>query len=110
MNDIMTDYQFKTILKMVLDILKTSPAQSHKSMAGKYKKASKTLLEAITTVYIKKTTNPNMGRPTTAPKTRRLEIRLTESENDMLLECTEKTGKDRTAIIIEGITSIYKSL
>lgn len=68
------------------------------------------MLEAITTVYIKKTTNPNMGRPTTAPKTRRLEIRLTESENDMLLECAEKTGKDRTAIIIEGITSIYKSL
>lgn len=24
MNDIMTDYQFKTILKMVLDILKSS--------------------------------------------------------------------------------------
>ena len=58
----------------------------------------------------KKTNNPNMGRPTVSPKTRRLEIRLTESENAMLLECAEKTGKDRTAIIIEGITSIYKSL
>ena len=51
-----------------------------------------------------------MGRPTVSPKTRRLEIRLTESENAMLLECAEKTGKDKTAIIIEGITSIYKSL
>ena len=73
-------------------------------------KARKTEKGVINMAYQKKTNNPNMGRPTTAPKTRRLEIRLTESENDMLLECTEKTGKDRTAIIIEGITSIYKSL
>lgn len=62
------------------------------------------------TAYTKKTNNPNMGRPTTAPKTRRIEIRLTESESDMLRECAEKTGKDRTAIIIDGITSIYKRL
>lgn len=51
-----------------------------------------------------------MGRPTTNPKTKRLEIRLSESENNLLEECVRRTGRDRTAVIIKGITMVYKEL
>lgn len=50
-----------------------------------------------------------MGRPTTNPKTKRLEIRLSESENNLLDECVRRTGKDRTAVIVKGIAMVYNA-
>ncbi len=50
-----------------------------------------------------------MGRPTTNPKTKRLEIRLSESENTLLEECVKRTGRDRTAVIVKGIAMVYNS-
>jgi len=50
-----------------------------------------------------------MGRPTTNPKTKRLEIRLSESENNLLEECVRRTGRDRTAVIVKGIAMVYNS-
>lgn len=60
--------------------------------------------------YKKKGLNPNMGRPTTNPKTIRLEIRLSESENILLEECVRKTGHSKTDIIVKGISLVNKEL
>lgn len=51
-----------------------------------------------------------MGRPTTNPRTVRLEIRLSESESDLLNECSKKTGNTRTDVIVKGISLVHKSL
>lgn len=51
-----------------------------------------------------------MGRPTENPKTRRLEIRLSESENKMLDECAERAEKSRTEIIVLGIELVHKEV
>ena len=50
-----------------------------------------------------------MGRPTVNPKTKRLEIRLSESESNLLDECVRRTGKDRTAVIVKGIAMVYNA-
>ena len=55
------------------------------------------------------TTQKKKGRPTTNPKINRLEIRLSVSENKLLDECVERTGKTRTDIIIDGITMVHKT-
>ena len=60
--------------------------------------------------YKKRGLNPNMGRPTTNPKTIRLEIRLSESENVLLEECVRKTGRSKTDIIVKGISLVNKEL
>lgn len=49
-----------------------------------------------------------MGRPTSNPKTNRLELRLSDSEARMLNECAQYLGKNKTEVIIEGITMIYE--
>lgn len=49
-----------------------------------------------------------MGRPTTNPRNKRLSLRLSEKELEMLNTCAEKTGKNKIDIIIEGIENIYK--
>ena len=51
-----------------------------------------------------------MGRPTDNPKTNRLEIRLNCSDNALLNECVEKSGKTKTDIIVEGIRLVHKGL
>ena len=61
-------------------------------------------------MYIKKTDNPNMGRPTQNPKRVRLEVRLTEAEAEMLKVCAEKLGITRTDVITEGIKRTYREL
>lgn len=66
-------------------------------------------MEEIVTAYVKKTNNPNMGRPKTNRNVR-LELRLTESENELLTKCSEKTGQTRTAVIVKGISMVYKAL
>lgn len=60
--------------------------------------------------YVKKTDNPRMGRPTKNPRTADLTIRLTPIEYEVLTELSEKTGKTKTAIIVEGIKLVRKRL
>lgn len=60
--------------------------------------------------YVKRTDNPNYGRPTTNPKTLRLEIRLSEAENALLIECAKKAGLNRTGAIIEGLNLLKEEL
>lgn len=44
------------------------------------------------------------------PRNVRLEIRLTQAENDMLKDCAEKQGTTKTNIIIQGIKMVSESL
>ena len=44
------------------------------------------------------------------PKNVRLEIRLTQGENEMLSKCAEKLGVTRTDVIIKGIQKISEEL
>lgn len=50
-----------------------------------------------------------MGRPRTNRNVR-IELRLTEGENKLLEECSQKTGKTRTAVIVKGIAMVHKAL
>ena len=50
-----------------------------------------------------------MGSPTVNPKNNRLEIRLTDSEKNMLDECVRRTGINKTGVIIKGISKVYNS-
>lgn len=54
--------------------------------------------------------NSKMGRPTDDPKIHQTRIRMTQRELDMLNYCSEKLGKTKTDIIVEGIEEIYKSI
>lgn len=67
-------------------------------------------MEEIVTAYVKKTDNPNMGRPTTNPRTVCLHLRLSEAENNMIEECSRKTGRTKTDVIVKGVSLIYKEL
>ena len=44
------------------------------------------------------------------PRSVRLEIRLTQSENDMLTEAAQAKQTSKTAVITEGIKKVYDSL
>ena len=66
--------------------------------------------EEIATAYVKKGTNPRMGRPTTNPRNIDLKIRLSEAENEMLNKCVTATGRTRTDIIVKGVSMVYKEL
>lgn len=63
----------------------------------------------LKTAYVKKTNNPNMGRPKTNRNVR-LELRLTEAENALLTKCSEITNRTRTEVIAKGISMVYKEL
>jgi len=45
---------------------------------------------------------------TNNPRNVRLEIRLTQSENDMLEECAEKLNTTKTKVITKGIEMVSK--
>lgn len=51
-----------------------------------------------------------MGRPTDDPKIDNLLVRLTAEEKRMLEYCCEKSGKSKTAIVVEGIRKVYEEL
>ena len=51
-----------------------------------------------------------MGRPTKNPKTHRLEIRLSETENQLLKDCTDITGLTSTDVIIKGLNLLKEQL
>lgn len=46
---------------------------------------------------------PKRGRPTSAPKKNRLEIRLTDLELKMLEECADKMNTTKTNVITQGV-------
>lgn len=51
-----------------------------------------------------------MGRPTTNPRTRKLNIRLSEIEADMLQECADKMNTPRVNVIVEGVKMVKAKL
>lgn len=59
-------------------------------------------------MYIRKTDNPRMGRPTTAPRNIYVGIRLSHEENEVLNKCCEKTGKTKTEVIVRGVKLVLK--
>lgn len=64
----------------------------------------------IITAYIKKTNNPNMGRPKTVNRTNRLELRLSDSENEQLNKCALILGLTKTDVLVRGIELVYDGL
>lgn len=60
--------------------------------------------------YVKRTDNPNFGRPKTVNRTVRLELRLSEQENALLNECTKLASCTKTDILIKGINLVHKEL
>lgn len=65
--------------------------------------------EEIATAYVKKTNNPNYGRPKTG-RTVGLNLKITEAENDLLNKCVLETGRSKTDIVVKGIALVYKEL
>lgn len=62
------------------------------------------------TAYKKKTNNPKMGRPTTAPRNFEVKVRLSQTENDILEDCVRKSGRTKTDVIVKGIALVQKEL
>lgn len=55
--------------------------------------------------------SPRTGRPKVAnPRRNDTRIRMTDEEVEMLNFCSEKTGKTKTEIIIDGIKRVYDEL
>ena len=50
------------------------------------------------------------GRPTKDPKKIRLEIRLTQSQSDLLQNCADELNITRTDVINKGIELVKKEI
>lgn len=66
--------------------------------------------EEIATAYVKKTNNPNMGRPSVNPRNNDLRVRLSDAEEEMLQKILRQTGRSKTEIVVKGIALVYKEL
>ena len=51
-----------------------------------------------------------MGRPTSNPRKNYTGIRMSDNEIAMLNYCTEKTGKSKTDVLMDGLEKVYKDL
>lgn len=51
-----------------------------------------------------------MGRPTTNPRTVKLNLRISEAESQMIEECSKLTGRPRVDVIVKGVSMVYKEL
>lgn len=51
-----------------------------------------------------------MGRPKTVNRTARLELRLSDEENELLKRCVTMSGKTKTDVIMHGIELVYGEL
>lgn len=51
-----------------------------------------------------------MGRPTEAPRTYRVEVRLSKEEFEMLEECVALSGTTKTNVIARGIARVFYHL
>lgn len=54
--------------------------------------------------------SPRPGRPTKDPKKIRLEIRLTQSQSDLLQNCADELNITRTDVINKGIELVKKEI
>lgn len=54
--------------------------------------------------------SPRTGRPTKEPKKIRLEIRLTQSQSDLLQNCANELNTTRTDVINKGIELVKKEI
>lgn len=54
--------------------------------------------------------SPRTGRPTADKKTERLEIRLTQTESDLLTECANRLGVSKTEVINKGVRLVKAEL
>lgn len=54
--------------------------------------------------------SPRTGRPTDDPKDLSVRIRLSQTDQEKLAYCQEKTGKTKAEIIRIGIATVYNSL
>ena len=54
--------------------------------------------------------SPQVGRPTDDPKNLNTRIRLSESDVEKLIYCTEKLGIKRAEAIRMGIDKVYEEL
>lgn len=54
--------------------------------------------------------SPRTGRPTVNKKTKRLEIRLTPDELDMLEECSKVLNVSKTDVINKGVRLVKKEI
>ncbi len=54
--------------------------------------------------------SPRTGRPTKDPKKIRLEIRLTQSQSDLLQNCADELNITRTDVINKGIELVKKEI
>ena len=51
-----------------------------------------------------------MGRPTVAPRTHEIKVRLSDAENNMLDNCVKKSGRTKTDVIVKGIALVNKEI
>lgn len=51
-----------------------------------------------------------MGRPTTNPRTVGLNLRISQSENELLEKCCKLTGRSKTDVVLKGVSLVYKEL
>ena len=54
--------------------------------------------------------SPRTGRPTDDPKNFSTRIRFSEEDLKILEYCCEKTGKNRSDIIRDGIRKVYEEI
>ncbi len=51
-----------------------------------------------------------MGRPTDNLKNKRLEIRISEKDLNVLNECSDILGKSRANVIVDSVKKTYEEL
>lgn len=51
-----------------------------------------------------------MGRPTSNPKTERLEIRLTQEQLNILNQCAQNLGVTKTVVLLLGLGFVKEGL
>lgn len=54
--------------------------------------------------------SPRTGRPTDNPKKGRLEIRVSDEEEQMMRYCCEALGKTRSDVIREGVDALFEKI
>lgn len=54
--------------------------------------------------------SPRTGRPTSNPKTERLEIRLTQEQLNTLNQCTQNLGVTKTVVLLLGLGLVKEGL
>lgn len=54
--------------------------------------------------------NKKMGRPTTNPKTSRLELRISNDDIEKLNFCSKASGLSKAEVIRKGIDKVYNEI